>query len=136
KDIRWMQRLENFETALKVLDKAVALSNSKELSELENQGLIQAFEFTHELAWNVLKDYFEYQGTSGITGSRDAIREAFSKGLLSDGAPWMAMIQSRNETTHTYNKKVSAEIVKKIRTVYLRQFIELKNKMNSLKLKS
>ena len=34
-DIRWIQRLENFRRAL---------------SELEEQGLIQAFEFTHELS--------------------------------------------------------------------------------------
>jgi len=47
------------------------------LNELEKQGLIQAFEYTYELAWNTIKDYFENQGETGIHGSRDAFRLAF-----------------------------------------------------------
>jgi nucleotidyltransferase substrate binding protein (TIGR01987 family) len=84
------------------------------LSDLEKQGVIQAFEFTHELAWNVMKDYFSWQGNPNITGSRDAIREAFNKGLITEGDGWMEMIKSRNQTSHTYNKLVANEIVEKI----------------------
>ena len=80
------------------------------MTSLEQQGLIQAFEFTHELAWNVIKDYFFWQGNSAITGSRDAIREAYSKGLLDDGEGWMAMIKSRNLSSHTYNQNVADAI--------------------------
>ena len=61
-DIRWQQRLTNYEKALAQLISAVNLARQRSLSELEIQGLIQAFEFTHELAWNVMKDYFLYQG--------------------------------------------------------------------------
>ena len=61
-DIRWIQRFANFQSALAQLKDGVDTFNSRDLSLLEKQGLIQAFEFTHELAWNVLKDYFEYQG--------------------------------------------------------------------------
>lgn len=71
------------------LSEAVVLAGQRELSPLEQQGLIQAFEFTHELAWNVMKDYFFWQGTSSITGSRDATREASSKELIEDGEGWM-----------------------------------------------
>ena len=81
-DIRWKQRLANYRKAASQLSSAVDLAQTRELSELERQGLIQAFEFTQELAWNVMKDYFLYQGNTAITGSRDAIREAFQKGLL------------------------------------------------------
>jgi nucleotidyltransferase substrate binding protein (TIGR01987 family) len=85
-DIRWKQRLHNFSKALSQLEQAVELTKTKELSDLEKQGLIQAFEFTHELAWNVMKDYFDYQGAAElITGSRDATREAFQKGLIING---------------------------------------------------
>jgi nucleotidyltransferase substrate binding protein (TIGR01987 family) len=107
KDIRWHQRLSNYEKALNQLSNAVTLSGERNLSELEEQGLIQAFEFTHELAWNLMKDYFEYQGTSSITGSRDATREAFNKRLISDGEGWMEMIKSRNKTSHTYNEETA-----------------------------
>ena len=85
KDIRWLQRLSNYEKAYRQLDEAVALSQTRALSELEKQGVIQAFEYTYELAWNVIRDYFRWQGSSGITGSRDAIREAFANGLVDEG---------------------------------------------------
>ncbi len=133
KDIRWVQRFENFNSALKHLIYAFELSQTKKLSNLENQGYIQAFEFTHELAWNVLKDYFEYQGQPGISGSRDAAREAFQKGIIDDGEPWMEMIKSRNLTSHTYNENVSLDITEKISRLYVPAFLQLQKKLESLK---
>ncbi len=133
KDIRWHQRLDNYERALGQLTSAVELAKTRLLSELEKQGLIQAFEFTHELAWNVLKDYFFFQGTSGITGSRDATREAYSKGLIEQGEHWMEMIKSRNQTSHTYNQQVADEIVQQITQVYHACFTQLLEKMKALK---
>lgn len=116
--IRWKQRLQNYEKALTQLRSAITLSTQRDLSDLEKQGLIQSFEFTHELAWNVMRDYFIYQGNSDITGSRDAIRESFNKGLITDGEVWMEMIISRNQTSHTYNQKIANEIVTKIIQCY------------------
>lgn len=133
KDIRWVQRLDNFQSAFKQFTSAIELSKSRNLSELEKIGLIQAFEFTHEFAWNTLKDYFEHQGNTSITGSRDAVREAFQKGLLSDGEVWMEMIKSRNKTSHTYNQNIAEEIVTKITSQYLDAFNQFLTKMNSLK---
>jgi nucleotidyltransferase substrate binding protein (TIGR01987 family) len=129
-DVRWHQRFQNFVMALSQLEMAGQLAQTRQLSELEKQGLIQAFEFTHELAWNVLKDYFEYQGNPSITGSRDASREAFQNGLVSKGEVWMEMIKSRNKTSHTYNRKIAEEIVEKILTDYISAFGEFKDKMN------
>lgn len=85
KDIRWIQRLDSYTMALSFLRSAVALAKERELPELEQQGLIQAFEFTHELAWNLLKDFLEDRGTVGIYGSRDTTREAFKRGLIKNG---------------------------------------------------
>lgn len=110
-DIRWQQRLNNYTLALRRLADAVELAGERPLTPLEQQGLIQAFEFTHELAWNVIKDYFYWQGNSAITGSRDATREAFAKGLIDDGEGWMAMIKSRNLSSHTYNQNIADAIV-------------------------
>jgi len=125
-DIRWKQRFENYLKALGQLDKFIAKDH---LNELEEQGLIQAFEFTHELAWNVMKDYFEYQGNSSITGSRDATREAFQKGLIQDGAQWMEMIKSRNQSTHTYNESTAHDIRDRILNQYYDLFVSFKDKM-------
>ena len=86
------------------------------------KGNIQGFEITHELAWNVIRDYFIHQGNNSITGSRDATREAFNKGIITDGAGWMEMIKSRNQTSHTYNEETAEEIVDLIRNVYFDLF--------------
>lgn len=131
-DIRWQQRLDNYSTALRQLESAVEIAKARPLSDLEKQGMIQAFEFTHELAWNVMKDYFEYQGRPGITGSRDAAREAFQKGLVEAGDVWMEMIKSRNQTSHTYNKKTADEIVERVQIYYFPAFISFERKMKSL----
>ena len=74
-----------------------------EPNKLEEQGLIQSFEYTCELAWNTLTDLFEDQGESNILGSRDAFRLAFKRGLIEDGEAWMEMIKGRAPTSHTYN---------------------------------
>lgn len=132
-DIRWHQRLVNFARALGQLQHGVNLTNNRPLSPLETQGLIQAFEFTHELAWNVMKDYFEYQGASTVTGSRDATREAFRRGLVTDGESWMAMLKSRNETSHTYNEQTALEISGQIIERYAALLTNLRDKMESLR---
>lgn len=132
-DIRWQQRLDNFARAFSQLSLAVQLATQRPLSELEKQGLIQAFGFTHELAWNVMKDYLFFQGHSHITGSRDATRESFAQGLIDHGEIWMEMIKSRNQTTHTYNQAVANDIVKKIIELYHACFEDFGAKMQRLK---
>ena len=131
-DIRWKQRLANYRKAVTQVSNAVDLAQTRPLSELERQGLIQTFEFTHELAWNVMKDYFIYQGNTAITGSRDAIREAFSSGLIEDGEGWMEMIQSRDQSVHAYNERVAAEIAKRITERYRKLFEQFLERMKEL----
>ena len=131
-DIRWQQRLANYRRALARLTSAVHLAAQRPLSELEQQGLIQAFEFTHELAWNVMKDYFFWQGTTGITGSRDATREAFNKEIIEDVEGWMEMLKSRNQTSHTYNQEIAENIVKLIIKSYHPLFIAFEKHMQNL----
>lgn len=132
-DIRWIQRLDNYGKALLQLEEAVNISGERDLTPLEEQGMIQSFEFTHELAWKVMKDYFEDQGNTAITGSGDATREAFQKGLITDGNGWMEMIKSRNISSHTYNEEVADEIRLEIMESYFDLFKAFQKKMNQLK---
>ena len=125
-DIRWIQRFDNFKRSLSQLDNAMALIAERELSHLEKQGVIQAFEYNYELAWNVLKDFYESQGEQGIQGSRDAIRTAFRRGLVVNGEVWMKMIKSRALTSHTYNEEVTKEILQDIIDQYYAEFVALK----------
>ena len=131
-DVRWKQRFSNYRLALSRLDEGVKLAGQRTLSDLEKQGLIQAFEFTHELAWNVIKDYFFYQGNSSIMGSRDAVREAVDKGLIQEGEGWMEMIKSRNQTSHTYNRQVADAIVESILDAYFPLFESFSQRMSGL----
>src|SRR6266571_190410 len=124
-DIRWKQRFDNYKRALRQLTLAIRLTEQRPLSDLEQQGLIQGFEFTHELAWNVLKDYLEMEGIQGLIGSRSTVREAFKRGLISDGEAWMDMIEKRNLSSHTYNQDVAETLVAAIHESYYRAFLEL-----------
>ncbi len=128
-DVRWVQRFQNFRAALSRLSEAVALAAERPLTDLEKQGLIQAFEFTHELAWNVLKDYLEEQGVSGVIGSKGASREAFRNGLIQDGEAWMDMIKARNVTSHTYNIDLATEIAKETLERFFPAFLDLEREM-------
>ncbi len=129
KDIRWQQRFSNYRKALSQLRKFV---DKGELSELEEQGAIQAFEYTYELAWLVLKDFLEYQGQTDIYGSRDAIKKAFATGLIEDGEKWMDAYVSRTKTSHTYNEETAKEVVNAVLTDYYDLFAALESKMETL----
>jgi len=131
-DIRWRQRFDNFQNALEELTEAVDLYRERPLSKLEKQGLVKAFEFTHELAWNVMTDYFEYQGKISIMGSRDATREAFNRGMITDGENWMEMIKSRNKSSHTYNQETADELVEDTVNIFHSLFLQLEKKLMEL----
>ena len=128
-DIRWKQRFDNYQRALHQLTLAVELSRQRPLSDLEKQGIIQSFEFVHELAWNVLKDFLEYEGIQGIVGSRGAVREAFKRGLIEDGETWMDMIEKRNLSSHTYNLEIALTLVNAIINAYYPAFLALQEEM-------
>ena len=128
-DVRWHQQLANYSRALVQLQNAVTLSHSRELSELEQQGLIQAFECTHELAWKVMKDYLRSLGMNELMASRDSTRAAFAAELIIDGEAWMNMILSRSLSSHTYNLDIAANLVSKIVSIYASLFGEFEKKM-------
>jgi nucleotidyltransferase substrate binding protein (TIGR01987 family) len=131
-DVRWIQRLGNYKKALGHLKSAVDLCNSRELSDLEQQGMVKAFEFTFELAWNVMKDYLFEMGISNIVGSKGAIRQAFANDLIGNGQVWMDMIDSRNLVSHTYNEDVALELVNSIKDKYINEMAGFAEKMSLL----
>jgi nucleotidyltransferase substrate binding protein (TIGR01987 family) len=133
-DIRWKQRFQNYKKALVTIKNAVELADSRELSDLEKQGVIQGFEFTFELVWNVMKDYLEEQGITGIIGSKNAFRFAFNNGLIEDGEVWMDMVKDRNIASHVYDNETAENLFNAIRNIYYHQFNKFAEKMKSLEL--
>lgn len=110
KDIRWKQRFENFNKVYILLEK---YSKERNLSELEQAGIIQFFERTFELAWKVLKDYLEKDGFI-VKSPREAIKQAFQNDLINDGHIWIEALANRNLTTHTYDSELANKIVQEI----------------------
>ena len=108
------------------------MARQRELSDLEAQGLIQGFEYTHELAWNTLKDFLQTQDLK-LYGSRDTTRAAFKEGLIENGEAWMEMIRHRNLTTHTYNERIANEVVSALLNMYFSEFETLLGKIEHLK---
>lgn len=133
KDIRWIQRFDNYNKALTQLTDAINLTKQRDLTALESQGLIQSFEYTHELAWKTLKDFLEEKGNvTTIYGPKDATKEAFKVGLIKDGEIWMNMIKSRNLTSHTYNEDTASEITMDIVNNYYLQFLDFKKTFSEI----
>lgn len=132
-DVRWLQRFSNYRKALAKLGKAVDIVSSQmkedvDIDELLEEGLIQRYEYTHELAWKVMKDYAEYQGITGLSGSRDAIRQTLQFGLIDD-ENWMRSISDRNLTSHQYDEETAQAIIENIIHVYYPLFVKYERVM-------
>lgn len=143
-DIRWVQRFSNFKKAFAKLDEAVRkietdfqrdaegrIDADKFLNDIIKEGIIHRFEYTHELAWDMLQDFLSDMGNVQLFGSEDAAREAFVA-LISDGDVWMDMIESRKKTPHTYKEQTADGIFLKIVDVYHAEFTAFHDKMGEL----
>ena len=133
--IRWQQRFNNYRKALAKLTQAVELlseqiDREEAVDELLQEGLIQRFEYTHELAWKVMKDYAEYQGYTDVRGSRDAIRKALEMGLIDDKR-WMETIEDRYLTASHYEKETIDNVYHHITSLYTVLFTNFANKMQT-----
>ena len=121
KEVRWVQRLDSFRNAFERMSEAVEMTSLYSIKNRETElfldALIQRYEFTHELAWKLMKDYLEYMGIGGIIGFRDAIRYALQNGLVDDDR-WMDTISDRNITSHNYNQEIANEVANRIISVY------------------
>ena len=125
-DIRWRQRFSNYQKALAPLETFV---EPPALNEREQLGLIKAFEYSFELAWNTLRDLLRSQGNAALLGSRDTLREAYRLGLIEQGETWMLMIQDRNLTSHTYNRATADAIADHMTDRYLPCFRQLHSRL-------
>ena len=127
---RWVYRFRNYMRAFSLLREAIEMMETRELSQLEKEGVIQRFEYTIELAWNVMKDYLESENVvfDQVT-PRAVIRKAFETNLVEDGAVWMDALDMRNRMSHTYNFATFERVVESIRRRYLAAFSELHMKL-------
>ena len=120
-EIRWRYRFDNFSRAYSRLKEALE-TEIEALNRLEQEGVIQRFEYTFELAWNTLKDRLEYDGVvmDSVT-PRNVIRTAATAGLISDkdAAVWIDMLDDRRNTAHRYESDILEKVLKSIQDYYL-----------------
>lgn len=115
-DIRWHQRFANFSKAFKQLER---FNEVESLNEMEQQGLIKAFEYTFELSWKTLQDLLKEKGYIDVVGPRPVIEQSFQDGYIADGNGWMRMHKGRNLTSHTYDEQTAEEIIQPIHHEYV-----------------
>lgn len=132
KSERWKQRLSSFNKSLNKVLEITDKINLETISELERDSLIKRFELTFELSWNVLKDFLELQGETGLYGSRNTFKTAFRRGLIGDGELWPEMIESRVLAAHVYDEGKAKEIAVEIYEKYVEFFVKLKKTMEDL----
>lgn len=118
-EIRWRYRFDNFSRAHSLLRQALE-DGVEPLNDLEREGVIQRFEYTFELSWNVLKDRLEYDGvTITPVTPRQVIREAYQAKLIDDCETWIDMLTDRNLMSHTYDSERFEAVVRNIHSRYL-----------------
>jgi nucleotidyltransferase substrate binding protein (TIGR01987 family) len=122
---RWLYRFDNLKRAFLLLKEVMQILQERKLTALEQEGLIQRFEYTWELTWKVLKDYLEYSGIvlDTIT-ARSVIKEALAAKIIDNGDIWMDALDARNKMSHTYNYKDFEKIIISIEKNY---YPELEN---------
>lgn len=112
--IRWKQRLQQFRKTEARLSEAL-VNGYDVLGRLEQEGVIQRFEYTFELGWKVLKDLLFYEGFD-VKSPREVIRQAFESEYLSadDTETALIALEKRNLLTHTYEEETMLEALELI----------------------
>jgi nucleotidyltransferase substrate binding protein (TIGR01987 family) len=129
-DIRWLQRFANYKKALARLGSVADEKWVTDLSDLEQEGLIQRFEYTYELAWKTLQDLLRHRGYQDISGPNPVILQAYQDGLIKDGDAWKLMKAARETSSHTYDSEAAGEIAESIISKYYPLLRNLEKRLN------
>lgn len=128
---RLAERIADYLKALAQLEKAAA----RPKDEFLRDSVIQRFEFTHELAWKMLKLQLEAEGLI-VNTPRETMQEALQAGFIDDGNLWSDMQKMRNLTSHTYREKLADDVYDFIVTRGLPLFRLLAEKCKSWRKKA
>lgn len=102
---RLQERIADYLKAVSQLEKAVG----KPKDEFLRDSVIRRFEFTHELAWKMLKLRLEAEDIF-VKTPRETLQAALQAGLIEDGNAWSDLQKMRNLTSHTYNEQLADDV--------------------------
>lgn len=98
--------LETLKKAYMILKRFIESAST----EIEQAGVVQAFEFCFELSWKTIKKVLAKEGVV-VNSPRESFREAGRNELIENVRLWLDFIIIRNKTVHTYNELVLKEII-------------------------
>ena len=106
-----------FQKALRKLGEFLSLPIE---NDRDRAGIIQAFEFTYEIAWITIKKMSVDHGKT-IGSPKQAFQAGFELGWIAeDDMPlFISMIKDRNLTSHTYKEDLAEQILKRIQDHHL-----------------
>lgn len=89
--------------ALLQLDAGLREAEAHPLHDLFRDGVIQRFEYTHELALKLLRRTLEtvFGDDVDAMAYNDVLRTAAERGLIQSVENWIAYRVARNKTSHT-----------------------------------
>lgn len=128
---RLNERSDDYLKALGQLEKAAL----KPKDEYLRDSVIQRFEFTHELAWKMLKLRLEQEDIF-VRTPRETLQEALQAGLIEDGNAWSDLQRMRNLTSHTYNEALADEVYDFVVTQGIELFRQLARKARTWTIKN
>lgn len=102
---RLEERISDYLKALTQLEKAVGQPKDEYIRD----SVIQRFEFTHELAWKMLKLRLEQEDVFAKT-PRETLQASLEAEFIVDGNAWTDLQKMRNLTSHTYNEELAEEV--------------------------
>lgn len=128
---RLTERIENFNRAFNIYEKAVKANITAPDNELFQMSVVQSFEICFELSWKVLKDFLAQNGIN-VYLPRDVIKTAFVNEVIKNGQVWIDMMNARNATSHEYNSDKIKQIIKNISTIYYEELYSFKEGLKNI----
>ena len=125
------ERIENFNRAFNIYEKAVKANISAPDNELFQMSVVQSFEICFELSWKVLKDFLAQNGIN-VYLPRDVIKTAFVNEVIKNGQVWIDMMNARNATSQEYNSDKIKQIIKNISTIYYEELCSFKDGLKNI----
>ncbi len=115
KDNRYIQRVQDLNSALSQLEKSI---RKKRYTMLEKDGVRQRYEFCFELCWKCMKDYLESEGYIDIVSPKRVLLKFYELGFISDDILWLSMLDDRNRLAHIYDEDTANRIFDEIKKKY------------------
>ena len=82
-------------------------------TDLSRDAAIQRFEFCFELAWKVIQEQARTEGLD-CQSPKGCLKLAYKNGWIGDEAGWLAMLEDRNRTAHTYDEALAKDVYRRL----------------------